>query len=1032
MQSPLVLLLLLLISGCVRVAIAGNPRYVAGASYFNPVVKGQPLTWDSGQVSYFTDQGDLSLLLPHSAADALVADSFSRWTGIPTVALAAIQAGQLAEDVNGSNVTVDSLGNVSVPADIQLTATARPVAVVYDFDGTVTDALLGAGAGLSSNCFTNAAFGGADNFGAGAHFAHALVVVNGNCAQSSSDIPELQYRLVRVLGQVLGLGWSQLNSNVLTGKPQPPSAADRAGFPLMHPLDPLYCVPISRCYPSPDQPREDDRASLSRLYPVTSQNLGSFPSKTIFTDNTARVYGSVYFADDTGIASQPMQGVNVIARFVDPVTNQPSRQYAVSSVSGFLFRGNAGNPVTGFVDAIGNALDRFGSDDTSLEGYFDISGLDIPSGATSGTYEITVEGLDPLWSQDVGPYAPWQVQPSGGASPIRVTVSRGGAVKQDIFLVGGATDVIDTREPDSFNSPLPVPPGGDWTGSLSGYGDSDYFWLGARANRTLSVEVTALDDAGSPTVGKARPVIGMWSLSAPLGSAPAAYTATAFNSSLIGLNRLDVQLFQSGDFRVGIADERGDGRPDYRYSARILYANSVLPARIPVGGTNPMTIDGLGFRPGMNVSVGSANAPVLASTSTQIIGIPPSLPDGQYTLTLSDPLTGGSSIMTDVLTVGAGPGDTLLQVQGANGPTPAGTMAANPFVVAVVASDGITPVAGATVVFSSSPAAHLSACAGASTCTVLSDETGQAATRMTPPLAGAYTMTASLAPASYAPAQSVQTTLSAVASSLDIASVNPRLWLPVGASADIPITAQLVSNGSPLSGGTIVFTVSSGVGTLSNATAVTDSTGSARTTLQVQNLAMQVQVSACVSPGNSPCATERVYAVASTDIQLRAVAGSAQLIPAGQSFQPIVVRATDSSSPPNPLLSATVDFSGIVLRPDSDVYREPVSESGSGTTAMPVILGTWHIAVPTDMNGLASIVPSPGSLTGPVEIEVTATTGTTALQLFELESLDPNISMGSIQPPPGVSQAGPGRTRRERPSRDPHDYRVTEPLRTPE
>ena len=42
-----------------------------------------------------------------------------------------------------------------------------------------------------------------------------------------------------------------------------------------------------------------------------------------------------------------MQGVNVVARFIDPVTGIASTNLCGGSVSGFLFTGNAGNPVTG-------------------------------------------------------------------------------------------------------------------------------------------------------------------------------------------------------------------------------------------------------------------------------------------------------------------------------------------------------------------------------------------------------------------------------------------------------------------------------------------------------------------------------------------------------------------------------------------------------------------------------------------------------------------------------------------------------------
>ncbi len=185
-------------------ALAGGPRYVAGVSYFDPSTKGTPLTWSQGIINYYTDQGDLSPLLPGANADSFVADAFSRWTSVPIAALSSTLAGHLAEDVNGTNVTVTN-GVVTMPADILPTAVNTPVGIVYDADGSVTSALLGQGAGDAGSCFSNAAFGGVDNFSTDGHLLHAVVVLNGNCAQTSDQIPDVKYRLVRVVGRVLGL-----------------------------------------------------------------------------------------------------------------------------------------------------------------------------------------------------------------------------------------------------------------------------------------------------------------------------------------------------------------------------------------------------------------------------------------------------------------------------------------------------------------------------------------------------------------------------------------------------------------------------------------------------------------------------------------------------------------------------------------------------------------------------------------------------------------------------------------------------------
>src|SRR5438067_10355090 len=169
-------------------ARAGGPEYVAGTSYFDPAVKGVPLTWAQGAINYYTDQGDLSPILLGANADSFVANAFGRWTSISTVAISAAQAGHLAEDVSGANFNLFN-GVLNMPADILPGATANPIGIVYDEDGRVIDALLGSGASAALYCAGNSVIGGIDNLGTNAQFLHALIIMNGNCAQSSSQLP---------------------------------------------------------------------------------------------------------------------------------------------------------------------------------------------------------------------------------------------------------------------------------------------------------------------------------------------------------------------------------------------------------------------------------------------------------------------------------------------------------------------------------------------------------------------------------------------------------------------------------------------------------------------------------------------------------------------------------------------------------------------------------------------------------------------------------------------------------------------------
>jgi hypothetical protein len=969
-----------------QLAQAGGPRYIAGISYFNQGTAGTPLTWAQGAVNYYTDQGSLSPTVSGPQGDALVADAFSQWTSIATAAVTATRAGQLAEDVSGANVYRNPDGTLTMPADIMPTAIGTPVGIVYDVDGTVTDALLGQGAGDPSECFGNAVFGGLDNFATSANFLHALVVLNGNCVVQLPD-PDVEYRLVRVLGQVLGLGWSQTNLNIQTHNP-PPTSDDYGGFSIMHATDLSSCVPIAVCYSNggkvnPYLPKMDDQAALSRLYPGLT-----------FSANTARIHGNVYFANTSGQPAQGMQGVNVVARWIDPSTGLPSGAYVATSVSGFLFAGNVGTTVTGFNDSTGQPFNRYGSNDPTLEGFFDLAGLQIPNGGSSGQYQLSVEAVDPFWSDTVGPYQPWQVLPSGSAQSVTVNVALGGEVPQDIVMQGSAAQKPNWFGPTTYNSQGPLPPAGflpaagDWAASLGPYGSLDYFWFPGQANRSLSVLVTALDQSSAPSESEAQPVIGMWALSDP-GTYPApANTPSAFNSPIFGTTVLNAQLLQTTNFRVGIADVRGDGRPDYRYHARLFYGDHITPTRASVAGGTALAIAGYGFQANTAVTVGSGNGPPLAASANQFFVTAPASTDGVRDIALVDPPTSASSILSGVVTYGAGPNDLLRLIAGANPATPVGGQAPNPIRVQVLAPDGIIPVAGATVVFSAIPAVGFSICAQTS-CTVLSDQSGQASTMVSVLTAAVSTITVQLAPASYSTPQQVQTTLvNQAESALDLALVPQNQSVAQGATMSVTLTARVLSNGTPLPGQVVNFSLYHGSGTLIPPSATTDANGYARSSLQLSNFSTEADGNACAGSNNSPCIGFHVFPVASSGLRLQAVAGDLQLITVGPSFQPITVRITDFSAPPNPVLGVSVLFQSLLGRTNSDAPIVFGGDTNITRNPMPIILGMSQTPVISDANGLATLQPSTDGFQGALAILGTVTAGSGSLP-FQLQSLWP-------------------------------------------
>jgi hypothetical protein len=670
-----------------------------------------------------------------------------------------------------------------------------------------------------------------------------------------------------------------------------------------------------------------------------------------------------------------MQGVNVVARLM--VSGQPSGQYVATCVSGFAFTGNAGNIIDGYLDGNGLRYDRWGSNDPSLEGYFDLGELPIPTGQTIAEYQLSVEGLDPTWSQGVEPYGPTQVTPSGSFAPVVVTVSNGSNAERDILMLDDEIAQMHPGTGSTYASPAALPQGGAWGSWISGYGSVDFFEFNAQANRTASVSVIALDETGQPTETKLLPVIGIWQLSDQSGNPAPASTPSAFNSTTFAMTRLDAQFFVTDAFRVGVADFRGDGRPDYFYQASLLYSDSVTPARISLGG-GVAALNGIGFRPGLQVNVADSNTTVLSLSASQIQAIMPSASkDGIASIQVTDPVTGAFSQMLGALTYGALPSDLLLLLQGAESGTIVGAQGPSPIRVHAVAADGVTPVNGATIAWSGTNGLQFSACNGSTSCSVLSDEAGESSSWVTPSAIGASTITIALAPASYTPPQTQQATVSAASTGLDLAALSPTSWIAQGANISVPLTVEALSMGVPTAGLTINFAVMKGSVALSSTIATTNTSGFATINAQLTNQNAEVMVSACVAPNNVPCQTFTLFSTAPSQWKLETVSGSLQVVPFGQSFQPLVMRVTDGSATDNPVMGANVIFETTLTRAGSD--------SNAAGDGLPILLGSSQVPAVTDQNGLATITPTVGNV-GPCDVFITATTGSLTAQ-FQLESV---------------------------------------------
>ena len=194
-------------------AVAGGPRYVAGVSYFNPAAVGQPAHWANGQLNYYVDRGPLSASVTNQQATAMVDAAAALWSAIPTAGVALNDMGPLNEDVSGANIVVSGtsfavtnqqtsqLGLIAQPADVTPAATGFPLGVIFDADGSVIEAVFGAGASQPESCQNNGVLAWVDNINPDATIAHAILLLNGRCATSAAMLQMMSFELERAFGR---------------------------------------------------------------------------------------------------------------------------------------------------------------------------------------------------------------------------------------------------------------------------------------------------------------------------------------------------------------------------------------------------------------------------------------------------------------------------------------------------------------------------------------------------------------------------------------------------------------------------------------------------------------------------------------------------------------------------------------------------------------------------------------------------------------------------------------------------------------
>ena len=931
-------------------ALAGGPRFVTGTQY-SGVGAGQIMAFYTASPLYYTDPGELSATVSHAQSDAMVAAAAGVWN-VPIASLTLAQGGTLAEHVSSANSYIDGTGIV-FPADVQATNyLAKPIAVVYDTDGSMTDMLLGAGASEPSECRTNAVTESVDGFGQTGTIEHAVILLNGLCVGSTpQQLLQMQYQLERVFGRVLGLAWSQCNDNVFTVA-TPVNSGQAMNWPMMHPIDVVCGLYTYQCMQEPFTLRPDDLSTLALLYPVTAANVVA--GKTISLTNAISVSAWYEFP-----STQGMEDVNVTA--VRTFATLPLENYElVSGVTGAMYQRNGGNPVSGMVVSNADNVGSAGEEEVFAIGSIP---LDYSQGAVNQLF-FQGESINPLYSGEyaVGTYEGTPVSMSGPGQSIWAWLPNGGFQWGFVLVSSDEAAGCSPGSDGSEGAPVAVDASGWWTNVLCGSGHVAWRTASVKAGRSWTLETTALDETGAATLSKMRPVMGVWSVSDAMGTLPTvASAATAMNSLSVGMTQLGVGATkQDATVRFAIADEYGAGRPDFSYTARMLYADSVAPATVGAGGGR-ITITGMGFRLGNEVLVNGVSATVVSWSTTQIVASAPTMVASGMSVGAAanvevfDPGTGGQTVMRKVLVYTAA-ADTIAVVS-APAALDTGVVAATPFAVRVFASDGVTAVAGASVQFAVTGGAALS-CVGA--CVGTTDATGLASVMVTGTAVGAVTLSAR----EMSGGATVSLTLMDAAPVRAVV-VGPVSYVAAGAAVGWSVSLTATQDGVAVAGAAVMWTGGTGLG-VGASQGVTDGSGDASIAVQTTGLpgGTSGMVMGCV--WSTVCASVAAYGVDASLWRVGVQSGLGQSVLYTAELAPVVLVVTDVAG--HPLLGAAVTVYQTV-----DAW-EGVCAGQGRCAAAPVIASSQSAGV-SDASGL--VVVTPLQVAGVAEVvNVAAVTGT--------------------------------------------------------
>lgn len=222
-----------------------------------------PTRYPGNDIYLNYDLGDLGGRTK-AQADAIVAAAVSIWADVPTSSVRILRGADMAVDVTAANY-LDYVDNY--------TDGLNPV--IYDTDGSIIDALLGAGSKDSVLGIARSTYYGPPT----CQFVEGHVILNGYLAAGDG---ELRAKVAHEVGHLMGLDHAQLGAA---------QGLAPANYPLMHPLEERGDATL----------HEDDAAAVSALYPSFGweATYGELGGTFVLADGVTPVKGANLWARET-------------------------------------------------------------------------------------------------------------------------------------------------------------------------------------------------------------------------------------------------------------------------------------------------------------------------------------------------------------------------------------------------------------------------------------------------------------------------------------------------------------------------------------------------------------------------------------------------------------------------------------------------------------------------------------------------------------------------------------------------------------